>query len=569
MSDLLFKISKYAVCIFTGLICGYLFLNSIFSTCVMWYDNEQTYYIKDFPMLLLGGLFVFIILLVFSKKYLLTLLKNEKTLMILATGIWAILLTIFVVNTDIRLVYDQASVYQGIVGLLNGDYTSWVKGGYYYNYNFQNGLAFLYAPIMLIFGENTYWAVQGINAICYFMLAVGMYKIAKEYFDKYVAVCSYLMILYYVPLWGYVKYFYGNLPGICFGVWSMYFVVLFVKKQRWKYLLGGSACILFAMIFKGNFLIYAIAMCLLLIIEGIRKKEKNCLIAIAAIIVATKLGMSGPSYVMHCVTGEVTNQGIPSIYCAVMGLRESYVAPGWYNGNAPEWFAEHRYSVNAATESAWKSIWESMSLFLQEKEYALRFFCRKSASIWNNPTFEGFAVVIKGNLDGTLPYWMKDILYSGGVINTVITLVLDVVHTMILFGVLLYLALCMKDFQIRKALPMICFIGGYLLHIFWEAKCQYTILFFVLLFPYVFRGYQQCVRECEKVLHNRNLLKKVYQKSGVWFMGVVLALTLVISLSNSEFWTSTIKLQGGESEYIWLCQEHADWKSDTFTKEGK
>ena len=119
---------------------------------------------------------------------------------------------------------------------------------------------------------------------------------------------------------------------------------------------------------------------------------------------------------------------------------------------------------------------------------------------------------------------MKDILYSGGVINTVITLVLDVVHTMILFGVLLYLALCMKDFQIREALLMICFIGGYLLHIFWEAKCQYTILFFVLLFPYVFRGYQQCVRECEKVLHNRNLLKKVYQKCGVWFMGIILAL---------------------------------------------
>jgi len=569
MNDLLLKMSKVIVCIFAGFICGYLFLNSIFSTCVMWYDNEQTYYIKDFPILLLGGLFIFIILLVFNKKYLLTILKNEKALIISATGIWTILLTIFVINTDIRLVYDQASVYEGIVDFLNGDYTSWAKGGYYYNFNFQNGLAFMYAPIMLIFGENTYWAVQGVNAICYFMLAVGMYKITKEYFNKYVAVCSYLMILFYVPLWGYVKYFYGSLSGMCFGIWSMYFIVLFVKEQRWKWLLSGSVCTLFTMIFKGNFLIYVLAICLLLAIEAIRKKEWNYLIAIVAIIVAAKLGMSGPSYVMHCITGEVTNQGIPAIKSVVVGLRESYVAPGWYNGNAPEWFAKNGYSVEAASKSAWKSIGESMNLFLQEKEYALRFFCRKLASIWNNPTFEGFAVVVKGNGDGTLAYWMKDILYSGGVINTVITLVLDVVHTMILFGVLLYLALCMKDFQIREALLMICFIGGYLLHIFWEAKCQYTILFFILLFPYVFMGYQQCIKECENVWRNRNLFKKAYQKRGVWFIGVILALTLVIGLSNSEFWTSTIKLQGGESEYIWLCKEHADWKSDTFTKEGK
>ncbi len=32
------------------------------------------------------------------------------------------------------------------------------------------------------------------------------------------------------------------------------------------------------------------------------------------------------------------------------------------------------------------------------------------------------------------------------------------------------------------------------MHIFWEAKCQYTIIYFIVLIPYAFAGYQECVR---------------------------------------------------------------------------
>ena len=39
----------------------------------------------------------------------------------------------------------------------------------------------------------------------------------------------------------------------------------------------------------------------------------------------------------------------------------------------------------------------------------------------------------------------------------------------------------------RLLLPMI-FIGGFIFHLFWEAKGQYTITYFVLLIPYCAKG---------------------------------------------------------------------------------
>jgi len=37
-------------------------------------------------------------------------------------------------------------------------------------------------------------------------------------------------------------------------------------------------------------------------------------------------------------------------------------------------------------------------------------------------------------------------------------------------------------------IPGIIFIGGFLFHLVWEAKGQYTVCYFVLLIPYAWMG---------------------------------------------------------------------------------
>lgn len=574
------KAGRNVVFFCIGFICLYLFLCSIFSTCVIWYDTERTYYIKDFPVMMVLGLMGLTGLMVYLRRSISRLLVRYNVILMIMTVVWAVLLVIFIVNTDLDMIHDQARVYEGVREFISGNYEKWEMGGYFQVYPFQNGLMLLYAPVMLLFGENTYWAVQGINFILYFLLAAGLYKLAKLYFDKTVAFFTYVGVLYFFPMWCYVKYFYGTLPGLSLVVLSMYFTAVFMEYGKWRYWGLSAICLFIAVMHKSNFLIFAIAMGIVLIMEGIRCKKAGYIPAAVIMLISAILGMQVPSWIVHQITGCITNQGVPMIHWVSMGLSESYVAPGWYGGNTSQLFAENGYSVEAIKEISLESIRNSLALFAREKEYALRFFNRKLASIWNNPTFEGFAVVVKGNLNGTLAYWMKDILYSGGIVNTVLTLILDVVQSVYLFGMLLYQIYCRKEHQLQKAMPLVAFIGGFLFHILWEGKSQYTIIFFVPLMPYAYAGFKQCVQKIsmwinekanQQELSLRGTDKACHQpgqRVELWTLGGLLALILLIAVWDNTFFASTIKLQGDEADYIWLCTEEDYWKNDNFTKEG-
>lgn len=568
LRNLTFNISKKIAYGIFGFICFYLFLSSIFSTCLMWFHMETTYYIRDFALLMVIGLLGMLGMFFLMRNLVLKILKQYRFTITLLTVIWAVLLIGFVCNTDISLVYDQARIYEAVAGFVKGDYRMWQQGGYIYCYPFQNGLVLLYAPLRLIFGKHIYGAVQAINVAMYWLLAVGFYKLAKKYFDNAVAVFTYIGILFFLPLWGYVKFFYGNIPGLCTVIWAVYFLICFTEDHRWRYLSGSALCTAFSVMFKNNFLIYGIAMILVLILESICKKKIDYLAAAAVLGLTVICAGKVPAWVAHRITGCVTDQGLPAIGWVAMGLKESYVAPGWYSGDSIQSFAENQYSVEKSVNDAWQSIQDSFATFSAYPDYALRFFGRKTASIWNNPTFEGFAVVIKGNLQGKIAYWMKDILYSGGTANAVLALIMDILQSVYLFGNLLYLMYCKKKHDLQRAIPLIALIGGFLFHIFWEAKCQYTILFFVILIPYAFAGYKNCIQKMTEWYQGQCRAERLKKSKNVWAFGLLMAVLLIIGIWNNPIFDATIKLRGDEAAYIWLYKEESFWKSPNFTKEG-
>lgn len=542
-------------------IFSFLFFISIFSTCVMWYDHEVTYFILDLSVLFLIGLAGFMLFLTQKKKSLLGVLSNGKKIILIATLLWFILLAGFAINTDIELVFDQASVYEAITGLINRDYTMWEMGEYMYDYPFQNGIVLLYTPLMIVFGEATYGVVQVINILFFWLFAVAGYQFAQKCFDQYVAVFTYAGILFFIPLWGYVKYFYGNLPGICLAAWAAYLTFMYLEKGKWRYAFGCAFCMLTAAAFKMHLLIYTIAIVLVILIKCILTHKKSYLLAAVFISAATFCGINGPAWIAHEITGQVTDGGIPFTEWIAMGLRECYVAPGWYNGAPYIRFMENGCSQELSTAAALESIHASWELFGQEKVYAVRFYVRKIASIWNNPEFESFAVIRKGNIHGTLSYWMKDILYNGGIINTVLLLTMNIMHSIYLFGLLLYAVYFRKKRDLSGTIPLISFIGGFLLHIFWEAKCQYTLIFFAGLLPYSFAGYRYTVFRIGCRLQE----KKQYwlQRSNLWKGAAVLLLVAIIGTVI----TFGLRIQGDEIEFLWAHKEKIDWRADSFPED--
>ena len=65
----------------------------------------------------------------------------------------------------------------------------------------------------------------------------------------------------------------------------------------------------------------------------------------------------------------------------------------------------------------------------------------------------------------------------------------------------------------RLLLPTI-FIGGFSFHLFWEAKSQYTITYFVLLIPYCAKGLMDMTNEMIDSFRNLKLLETYLRKLG-------------------------------------------------------
>ena len=56
-------------------------------------------------------------------------------------------------------------------------------------------------------------------------------------------------------------------------------------------------------------------------------------------------------------------------------------------------------------------------------------------------------------------------------------------------GILIFLYLERTTDNIMNLLWLIIFIGGFLFHLFWEAKGQYTLIYVWLCIPYGVKGY--------------------------------------------------------------------------------
>lgn len=194
--------------------------------------------------------------------------------------------------------------------------------------------------------------------------------------------------------------------------------------------------------------------------------------------------------------------------------------------------------------------------------------------MWNNPAFQCFTEVTKCNTNGSLNYWMKDLLYDGGVKNAVLRVILDLIHSMTLFGMMLHVILNRKKQKLADAAFIITFLGGFFFHVVWEAMGQYAVPYYVLLMPYAVQGYLTVTEKMAGVHVDRENglagLKKTGRQlfgSTSFRLGLVLAvLVLFITFADFVWLTSSIKLQGEESDYIWYCTNETQWKEADYKK---
>ena len=362
---------------------------------------------------------------------------------------------------------------------------------------------------MFIFNDTTYLIFQLINIFSVIVSFYSLYKVMGIYCkNKELSKYVFFALLFYIPFSMYVTFVYGNLIGFAFASLALLQQAKYFKTEKNRYVIGMCICIFLSIILKPNFRITLIAMLLVFLAEAFFQKKNKYLLSVVLLIMCFLIINPITNHVMKSITGIEESKGIPPQSWVAMGMQEGRYAPGWYNRYIVKVYVNNNYDTEKAKQESNEEIKKSLNYFKKNPDYAFNFYSQKIISQWNNPTFECILINYRPKLKTEYNEIEKSVVFDG-VLSKVITQYSNILQTLILFGTVLYIFIDYKKIKLTELVFAIIFIGGFIFHIVWEAKCQYTLPYFVLIIPYSVIGYYKLACKLEdKNLNCRKMLKK-------------------------------------------------------------
>lgn len=483
------KFMIYAIEIIFILILSFLTIESIFKTCTI-SNDEVTSYCYDNPIIHIITISITILIFMFINNKKINI--NKKWLWVLI-GIWTLISVIWIYISDLYPRADQKYIYQIAEQMRKGIFDGFNQGKYAASNPHQYGLILYEYIFGFIFGSKNYLGLQLINVVALLVSFFCIYKITRKMFkNKETSIITILGLLLFIPIWFYITFIYGNILGLAFSMIALLLMINYLDTKKVKFLILSAISISLAIIFKSNYLIMLIAIICMLLLDIISNKDLKNIIPIILLIVMYLIIKNLIPITMYIITGKEKSEGIPMTAYVEMGLQEGRRAPGWYNAYNRSVYRKNDYNTEKAKETVKNDIKNSMNKFKNDPKYTIEFFYKKTVSQWNNPNFQCFWIS-KARRTGTgkeKSAIVKSINGSGK-INKVINEYMNIIQTIILFGATAFMIINFKTNRGRQLIFGIMFIGGFLFHLIWEAKCQYTITYFVLLIPYAVRGYVQ------------------------------------------------------------------------------
>ena len=479
-----------------GIVILYLTMMSLFSTALIEIDGEgfeRTFYMKDQAWWLVAVFAVLAAGICILKKRLGSREKQNYR-----KGMQYILLALFFVcGLAVFLMTmqypksDQGKILRIAGEVLDGNFAEFAVGGYMHRYPDQTGIVLVLAGVISLFGTEGYLVVQVVNLFMLTGMVWLMKCIAERLFaERFRNIGTYTLLLFllFVPIYPYVTFIYGTVPGLFFSVLAIYLELCYFKSRRLTTALAASVCMGVAIVFKTNSLIMAVALAAFLVYDIIvEQKKRETMVFLIMLLLSCSMMTRIANITMEQMTGIPVSEGMPKTAWVAMGLQESNMAPGWWNGFSVNLYEKCGYDYALTNEKAIESIVDNFGFFYHNIKDGVTRMGRKMASQWNNPTFQCYTVNVGRESERELSPVMEGLLTGSG--RELLTGYMNVFHSILLLGVMLYFIYAWKHVKIYELLPAVAVLGGFVFHIFWEAKCQYILPYFLLLFPYAVCGY--------------------------------------------------------------------------------
>lgn len=488
-----------AVCLFLILILGFLTWLSVRVTCTVYGGDEIVDFRPDgiiLHLIFFCTVMALCVIRIKSKVRLPAFLEDNKKfhrVLRIAGGLgilWILLM-------QFRPISDQRLAYESAQALLRKDWSPWVPEafiygksvtGYAYTYPSQNGLILYFALAAALFGELGPYVLQMLNVL---LLIGGMLYLAGFY--KAVSVAESregmtLLLLAFLPFTFYITFVYGTIPGFFCASAAMYYVYCFLQTGKWRDFFIGAAGVCGAVLLKSNYLIVLTAL-LIYLVTGALFQKRLKLLAAAVLLVLIYAGSKGAvNLYLERTMGASVSEGIPMLAWVEMGLSESEKGPGWYNGYHVGVFSKNEANSEGTLAAVQEDLKDTLTFYKENPGEAVDFLVRKSETLWAEPAFQGLWIQeVKGG-SPLIPGITGSLLEEGGILNRIFVVFFNYIQTLIYAGALLFLLLNMRRITWVQLMPGVIFIGGFLFHLVWEAKGQYSVCYFVLLIPYAAAG---------------------------------------------------------------------------------
>lgn len=500
---------KKVIFFFLFAILSILILASFVSTAWMDY-NEGTYFkLDNLPLNIIFILLIISVIFLIRKSSVYKSFSNklennnkyyysiQATLFILLT----IISIIWILKVPTRLDSDELSCQRIAQQFLNGNYDSLGKEGYLSRYPNQLGFILFSMPIHLIFKDNAITILRILNCFCLSGIYLLMAKISNQFHMKRTEQSAIqIMGFIFYPFIMYCSFVYGIIIGLFFSLLAIYLAIYYFNDNKPVYAIGSAVSMGMAVFVKMNNLIFFIGLLIWSLTRIIQTQKIRKIILPILLISALLLQSNIPAMTIRKITGYPFDQGCSSLSYIAMGLQDGRRAPGWYNGFNYDTYTESGYNTEIQSEMAKKAVSESISGFINDPIYAIKFFAMKIDSQWCNPTFQSYWIINFRKSediiwDSRVQYLLSDKAIEKAVIY------LNLIQSAIYFGALLCAIFYRKENNNVDYLifPLI-FIGGFVFHLFWEGKCQYTLPYFVLLIPWMISGFSYTVQTIENKL---------------------------------------------------------------------
>lgn len=432
-----------------------------------------------------------------------------------ATLIWALSLNM----TGNEFHYnDSTSLIQSANALALGQAEAFVPSGagdpafhtYYSWYPFQTGALLWFAAIFALFGINNLYALLAVNialtcGIVWELWTIGD-RIGLNERGKRIEA---LLIMTSVPLIMSPMFLYPNTPGLFFAL-----LAVIVALQAMRQSSVAKAALLtvaafavgaVAMAIKGTVVLFMLAVTIGLAVAFLRKRM-YWLIALDVVMMLVAKEASGLT--LPIVEGLVNQQFGPglvqsswiAIGLAINSPEENVIMPGWWDLSAIHAYQAANGDPDVQGQLAKASIMASLQAFVDDPAEAVKFFVRKLASEWTDPSYQSlyYSSLAERRSNGFIA---THVLWGVG--NRAMLGFENVHQSIVYVFAALGLGVGLRDRRRRRdreqdavQLDALCLVatillGGFACFVLWEAKSVYVFPFALTMLPLAAYGLQR------------------------------------------------------------------------------